>query len=109
MIWNWVKAPSIEGLDECRGKLLAALYSDEAEYIRGYYLPKEYQFCRVYTQTYSNLDVHTTQRNGSYHNIVKAKLHKNMPISKAIQIIVEQTKELGRQYDAEINRQRRTN
>ena len=31
-----------------------------------------------------------------------------MPISKAIEIIIEQTKELGRQYDAEINRQRRT-
>jgi hypothetical protein len=31
-----------------------------------------------------------------------------MPISKAIQVIVEQTCELGRQYDAEINRQRRT-
>ena len=31
-----------------------------------------------------------------------------MPISKAIQAIVEQTKELGRLYDAEINDQRRT-
>ncbi len=31
-----------------------------------------------------------------------------MPISKAIEIIIEQTKELGRQYDAEINRQWRT-
>lgn len=31
-----------------------------------------------------------------------------MPISKAIQTIVEQTEELGCQYDAEVNRQRRT-
>ena len=39
---------------------------------------------------------------------MKARLNKNMPISKAIQAIVDQTKELGRLYDAEINDQRRT-
>ena len=50
----------------------------------------------MYTQTYLNLGVHTTQRGESYHVVVKAQLHKNMPISKAIQVIVEQTKELGR-------------
>jgi hypothetical protein len=31
-----------------------------------------------------------------------------MSISKAIQVIVEQTRELGHQYDAEINRQQQT-
>ena len=108
IIWDWVQAPSVEKLDECRSKLLAALGSKEAEYIESYYRPKEHQFCRAYTCTYLNLGVHSTQRNESYHNVVKAKLNKNMPISKAIEIIIEQTKELGRQYDAEINRQRRT-
>jgi hypothetical protein len=108
IIWDWVKAPSVEDLDERRGKLLEALHSEEAVYIQSYYRPKEYQFCRAYTQTYLNLGVHSTQRNESYHNVVKARLNKNMPISKAIQVIVEQTKELGRLYDAEINHQRRT-
>jgi hypothetical protein len=89
MIWDWVKAPSIEALDDCRAKHLEALHGEEAQYIRSYYQPKEYKFCRAYTQTYLNLGVHTTQRNESYHNVVKARLNKNMPISKAIQVIVE--------------------
>ena len=105
IIWDWVQAPSVEKLDECRSKLLAALGSKEAEYIESYYRPKEHQFCRAYTCTYLNLGVHSTQRNESYHNVVKAKLNKNMPISKAIKIIIEQTKELGYQYDVEINQQ----
>jgi hypothetical protein len=108
MIWSWVMAPSIEALDECRAKLLTALDSKEAKYIQSYYQPKEQQFCRAYTQTYSNLGVHTTQRGESYHVVVKAHLTVNTPISQAIQTIVEQTKELGRIYDVEINRQRRT-
>jgi hypothetical protein len=81
--------------------------SYKAEYIRSYYQPKEYQFCRAYTQTYRNLGVHTTQRNKGYHVVTKARLSKNTPLSKAIRIIVDQTKEIGRQYDDEINQQRR--
>jgi hypothetical protein len=100
--------PSVEDPNECRAKLLAALHNEEAYYMQSYYQPKEYQFCRAYTQTYLNLGVHTTQRCESYHIVVKARLNKNMPLSKSIQTIVEQTHKLGRQYDAEINRQRRT-
>jgi hypothetical protein len=108
MIWSWVMTPSIKVLDECRSKLLKALDSGEAGYIQGYYQPKEQQFCRAYTQTYSNLGVHTTERGESYHVVVKTHLNVNTPVSQAVQTIVEQTKELGRRYDAEINRQRRT-
>jgi hypothetical protein len=108
MIWDWVQAPSVEELEKCRSKLLKALHGIEAQYIENYYQPKEFQFCRAFTRNYPNLGAHSTQRNESYHNIVKARLHKNMPISKAIQTIVEQTEELGCQYDAEINRQRHT-
>jgi hypothetical protein len=108
MIWDWVKAPSIEELDKCRSKLLEALDGKEVEYIQGYYQPKEYQFCRAYTQTYMNLGVHTTQRSESNHYVLKARLHKNLPVSRAIQIIQDQTRRLGREYDADINQQRRT-
>jgi len=87
---------------------LKALDDKEAEYIQGYYQPKEYQFCRAYTQTYMNLGVHTTQRSESNHHVLKARLHKNLPVSRAIQIILDQTQLLGREYDADINQQRRT-
>ena len=91
MIWNQVQAPSIKDLDKCRIKLLEALDSEEAEYIKGYYQPEEYRFYRAYTCTYLNLGVNTTQRNESYHNVVKARLNKNMLVLKAIQTIVKQT------------------
>ena len=61
IIWDWVKAPSVEDLDERRGKLLEAMHSEEAVYIQSYYQPKEYQFCRAHTRTYSNLGVHSTR------------------------------------------------
>jgi MULE transposase-like protein len=108
IIWDWVKAPSIKELDKCRSTLLQTLDSKEAKYIQSYYQPKEYQFCRAYTQTYINLGVHSTQRSESYHFVLKARLHKNLPVSRAIQIIQDQTRRLGREYDADINQQRRT-
>ena len=108
MIWDWVKAPSVKELDEHRSKLLEALDNREVEYIQGYYQPKESQFCRAYTQTYMNLGVHTTQRSESNRYVLKARLHKNLPVSRAIQIIQDQTRRLGREYDADINQQRRT-
>jgi len=55
-----------------------------------------------------NLGVHTTQRSESYYVVVKAHLIVNTPISQAVHTIVKQTKELGRRYNAEINRQQRT-
>jgi hypothetical protein len=94
---------SLESLKECCTKLFTVLYSKEAKYIQGYYKPKEPQFCQAYTQTYLNLGVCSTQHNKSYHVVVKARLNKNISISKAIQVIVEQTCKLGCQYDAEIN------
>ena len=106
MIWGWVQATSIEELNKYRTKLLEALEHEEANYITNYYQPKEYQFCRAYTRAYLNLGVNSTQRSESYHTVVKAPLNKNMPLSKAIQVIVDQTKELGRLYDVELNQQR---
>jgi hypothetical protein len=40
--------------------------------------------------------------------VLKVRLHKNLPVSRAIQIIIDQTRLLGREYDADINQQRRT-
>jgi hypothetical protein len=39
---------------------------------------------------------------------VKEKLHKHLPISKAVQMIVEKTADLGYKYDARVNRDRRS-
>ena len=41
-----------------------------------------------------NLGVHSTQRNKGYHPITKRNLYKNLPISKAIEVIVEDLEQL---------------
>ena len=103
----WVKA-DIDSLDEKRDELLKELHADEQAYICKNYQPKEPQFCRAYTWTYPNLGVHSTQRNESYHVVVKQKLYRHLPIGKAVRAIVEKTADLSRKYDAEINRNRRS-
>jgi hypothetical protein len=95
-------------LDKRRDELFKALDSEEQVYIRSYYQEKEPQFCRAYTQQLPNLGVYSTQRNESYHVVVKTKLHQNLPISKAVYTIADQIAELGRKYDAEINHNRRS-
>jgi hypothetical protein len=52
---------------------------------------------------YSILGVHSTQCNELYHVVVKVKLHKHLSLSKAVQIIVDQTKEIGHIHNNEIN------
>jgi hypothetical protein len=40
--------------------------------------------------------------------IIKERLHKHLPLSKAVQIIANQTADLGCKYDAKINRDRKS-
>ena len=40
--------------------------------------------------------------------MLKARLYKNLLMSRAIQIILDQTQRLGREYNADINQQQRT-
>jgi hypothetical protein len=40
--------------------------------------------------------------------VLKAKLYKNLPVSRAIQIILDQTQHLGCKYDTDINQQQQT-
>ena len=62
----------------------------------------------MYTRTYKNLGVYTTQRNELYHVIIKQKLYKNLSIPRAIRAIIEIVANLCRKYDEEINSNHRT-
>jgi hypothetical protein len=48
------------------------------------------------------------QQNESYHVVVKQKLHKHLPITKAVCAIAEKTADLGRKYDKVINQNRQS-
>jgi len=105
-VYQWVKAPDIERLEIARKILLRNVLAREREYIQNYYQPKEVQFCRAYTNTYINLGVYSTQRNESYHVVVKKNLNKNLTISAAVEALVTKTSELAETYNERINKDR---
>jgi hypothetical protein len=106
---QWVKAPHLEALENARKKVLGRLRSEDRTYLRTFYQPKEPQFCRVYTRELLNLGVYSTQRNESYHVVIKQRLYKNLTISAACEAIVAQTKLLAEEYNKRINDNRKNN
>jgi hypothetical protein len=106
---QWIIAPNLEALEKARKKILSRLRSDDRAYLQRYYQPKEPQFCRVYTRVLPNLGVNSTQRNESYHVVVKQKLNKNLSVSTACEAIVEKTKLLAEEYNERINNNRKNN
>ena len=58
-IWAYIQAGSIELLDTVRETLLRSLYLEERTYLEKNWIPKETQFCRVYTSMYPNLGAYT--------------------------------------------------
>jgi len=87
---KWVKAPTLTALDEARAKLLFKLSYPDRQYILDFYQPKEFQFCRAYTRKLANLEVHSTQRNESYHVIIKTHLNSQLSITQAVESLVNQ-------------------
>ena len=106
---QWVKALDLETLEKARNKILSRLRSDDRTYLRTYYQPKEPQFCRAYTRVLPNLGANSTQRNESYHVVVKQKLNKNLSVSAACEAIVTKTKLLAEEYNERINDNRKNN
>jgi hypothetical protein len=56
-----------------------------------------------------NLGVNSTQRNESYHIIVKQKLNKNLSVSAACEAIIIKTKLLAEEYNERINNNQKNN
>lgn len=104
---RWVTALDLESLEKARRTLLSRLASQERDYLRQIYQPKELQFCRAYTRSLLNLGVHSTQRNESYHVVVKKRLNKNLSVSAACEAIIAKTKKLAEEYNERINEDRK--
>jgi hypothetical protein len=56
-----------------------------------------------------NLGVNSTQRNKSYHVVVKQKLNKNLSVSAAYKAIITKTKLLAKEYNKRINNNQKNN
>ena len=71
-----------------------------------HYQPKEHQFVRAYTRSYPNLATNSTQRSESYHYVIKSLVNRQMPPAESVHRIKDHIKQIGIQYDEEINKQR---
>jgi hypothetical protein len=103
LIWKWLKALTVDTLEEARTKLILELKVEEKEYFIGFYQPKERQLCRVYTKQYRNLGVHSTQRVEGGYYVVKQNLNKHLSISNAVIKICEQLETLADDYEQRLN------
>jgi hypothetical protein len=56
-----------------------------------------------------NLRVNLTQRNKSYYIVVKQNLNKNLSVSAAYKAIIARTKLLAKEYNEQINNNRKNN
>ena len=60
LIWSYLHADTSKALTIAKAKLLKALKSPEAKYIKDNWFSKEEFVCRSYTQYLTNLGVHST-------------------------------------------------
>ncbi len=100
-----MKSQGLNGLDTNRTKLLNALLPTEKENLLINYKPKEHQFIRAYTKMYPNLRVKSTQRSESYHAVIKRFVNRYISLADSVRRLKDHIKEIGENYDADINRQ----
>jgi len=106
LIWQWIKAPDFDQLEEARDALIISLNNSEKEYLTGWYQPKEPQFCHAYTRQYRNLGVHATQRVEGNHSLLTTNLHKNLKVSDAVFRICNRLESLIEDYEQRLSRSR---
>src|SRR6266487_2143327 len=106
LIWEWIKAPDFDTLEEARDKLIFSLNNSDKEYLVGWYQPKEPQFCHACTRQYRNLGVHATQRVEGNHFLLTANLHKNLKVSDAVFRICNRLESLIEDYEQRLSRSR---
>lgn len=79
----------------------------EREYLLTNYKPKEHQFDRAYTKMYPNLGVNSTQQSESYYAVLKSFVNRHISPADSVRRLKNHIQEIGRNYDLDINRQRK--
>ncbi|KAH6973981.1 hypothetical protein EDB80DRAFT_831305 [Ilyonectria destructans] len=106
LVWDYIQSRDETQLEERRGKLLAELQESERLYLKNHWEPKERQFVRAYTRQYPNLGCNSTQRNESYHVVVKESLNRQLPLQTSCQKLGESLKKLTKKITGEEDRSR---
>ncbi|KJZ68301.1 hypothetical protein HIM_12309 [Hirsutella minnesotensis 3608] len=106
LIWEYIQAPDEEQLGKGRHRLLAEMREPERLYVENNWKGKEPQFARAHTRHYPNLGCNTTQRNESYHVVVKASLNRQLPLQVACQNLAQSLKKLSHKITDDENRSR---
>ncbi|KAM4061907.1 hypothetical protein HRG_008824 [Hirsutella rhossiliensis] len=105
-VWDYIQAPDEARLEERRGELLAEIREPERLYPKNNWQPKERQFVRAHTRQYPNLGCNSTQRNESYHVVVKQSLNRQLPLQASCQKLAESLKKLTQKITEDEDRSR---
>ncbi|KAH7231231.1 uncharacterized protein BKA55DRAFT_696126 [Fusarium redolens] len=105
-IWDYIQSLDEMQLEERRGKLLAEFREPERLYVKNNWEPKERQFVRAYTRQYPNVGCNSTQRNESYHVVVKESLNRQLPLQTSCQKLAKSLKKLTKKITGEEDRSR---
>ena len=106
-VWDWIKEPTIQGMQERRERLINELGEKEQTYLRTIYQPKEAWFCHAYTLKYPNLNCFATSRCEGHHPKIHGVTNRKSPIEKSVQHFRDFSMELIEHYNSRINDNRR--
>ena len=88
LIWDYLQANTTTTLQTSKAKLLKALKSPEARYLKEHWISKESFVCRSHTQQMPNLGVHSTQRAESMNATLKKTLSHQISLLEACKRLV---------------------
>lgn len=95
LVWEWVKADSIQKMVECREKILSELQDEERAYLVKEYQPKEHQLIRAYTKKPADRASNSAQQGDSSRIASKDKKPRGARCIKRGVAIEAKSEEIG--------------
>jgi hypothetical protein len=89
--WDYIKFITTDELEQNRAILINALLSDDKDYIRKIWYPKEERVIYCYTKFYSNLGSISSQRGESYHSVMREITNGQLTIEESAKRLISKT------------------
>lgn len=91
LCWKWVKSVDTEQLRLNETALLAALQPSEKDYFK-YWQSREQRVVYAHTRFNANMGSTSSQRGESYHPVIREVTNSQLPLSMAVQRLVDTVK-----------------
>jgi hypothetical protein len=84
LVWKYLWSATEQTLEENRIALKNSMKTAEVEYLEKYWVPKESQLIRLYTNLLPNLNCFSTQRDEGQHPMIKTVLNHQLRLDEAV-------------------------